>query len=920
MSNTKKSTKKKSSVKETKKGSSPVLSIIIIILAIIFEASNINLLGQLGAWLKYGQFGLFGVMAYIFPICLVLLVIFNKVLIKHCKKKIVCVVIIFICLCAFLHLITGMDMDSSNIGGTFSTSATLFTGGGIIGGFIAIILGKAVSTVGAYIIIILAIIISIIILTEFPVAESLRRISNRNDYDEDDDGQYEFDTKKNRKSAPVKETKKAEPIRNSRNSQRELTEENNRPQKVVRVYNVVDNDGILVGQFTKDGDGRKKASQRKSEPVKRANLSRSNNKGKSMRSEESQAKLKRSGNKKQGISEQIQVNPGSTSGDEVREITRRGRKKENINIEKKPEKKIVVKDVEPETVLIDELAAEPKVAAKKVNASKPKERATLSGKQFSDPLSEKKESSIATKDIDYKSQVVPAGIKKASLAKPGSISKDGYKFPPLDLLDKRKGKSFSGENLAKVSKELEDILREFGVNAEVVDAQSGPSVTRYEIQPERGTRVNKITQLADDLKLNLAVPDIRIEAPIPGKAAVGIEIPNKNKSVVLMRDLLEDSTLLSHPSKIAYAAGKDISGNVVVSDIAKMPHMLIAGTTGSGKSVFVNTILMTILYRAKPSEVGLIIIDPKQVEFGVYRGIPHLIQDVVTDPAQAVSTLRWAVAEMASRYNRMALSGVKDFQNYNKKFDSGKLNPEEENPKRMGQIVIIIDELADLMMVASKEVEGLICRLAQLARAAGIHLIIATQRPSVDVVTGLIKANIPARVALLVASGTDSRTIIDMNGAEKLLGYGDMLFYPTGYVKPVRVQGAYVSEKEIANTIEYIKANNESGYYDEEAKSIEEYKNGSTDGQMSFGNSSSDDSGSSSYDEHFYEAGMLCIETGKASSSMLQRRFNIGFNRAARIIDQLEEIGVIGPQNGAKPRDILVDSMTFEEKWQEINS
>ncbi|MBE6017514.1 MAG: DNA translocase FtsK, partial [Lachnospiraceae bacterium] len=368
-------------------------------------------------------------------------------------------------------------------------------------------------------------------------------------------------------------------------------------------------------------------------------------------------------------------------------------------------------------------------------------------------------------------------------------------------------------------------------------------------------------------------------------------------------------------SKIAFSAGKDISGNVIACDLAKMPHMLVAGTTGSGKSVFLNSIILCILYRATPREVGLIIVDPKKVEFGVYQGIPHLMKPVVTDPGQAVSTLRWAVGEMTNRYQRMQMSGVRDFKTYNEKFDAGTLSKEEENPKKMQQIVIVIDELADLMMVAAKEVESLICRLAQLARAAGIHLIIATQRPSVDVVTGLIKANIPARVALLVASGVDSRTIIDMVGAEKLLGYGDMLFYPTGYVKPVRVQGAFVSDEEIQKTVKFLTRQSHINYYEKEQAEMDKFNQPESSGQS--GSDESDD-GSGKYDEYLYEAGKLCIESGKASSSMLQRRFSVGFNRAARIIDQLYEIGAIGPQNGAKPREILVDSIRFEELCQEI--
>ena len=507
-----------------------------------------------------------------------------------------------------------------------------------------------------------------------------------------------------------------------------------------------------------------------------------------------------------------------------------------------------------------------------------------------------------------------AGVKQTAVkpkAKP-----EAYVFPPIDLLSKGKGRSamVSKAELNKMAANLEMVLNQYGAYAKVIDMQAGPSVTRFELQPEMGVRVNKFTSLADDLKLNLAVPDIRIEAPIPGRAAIGIEIPNQSTQKVMMRDLLEDEKLMSHPSKIAMAAGIDISGNVVVSDIDAMPHLLIGGTTGSGKSVFTKSLIMTILFRAKPSEVGMIIVDPKKVEFNAFNGIPHMMKDVVTDPGQAVSTLRWVVNEMDNRYLRMQMSGVNDIKSYNNKFDRGLISSEETNPKRMQQIVIVIDELADLMLTAAKEVESLIIRIAQLARAAGIHLIIATQRPSANVITGLIKANIPSKVALRVTTSLESRIILDMKGAEELLGHGDMLFHPNGMVKPVRVQGALVTEKEVNDVVKFLKAHNSSDYYEEENQQIQDYMNNAQAGASSSG--SGEESSADKMDEYLYEAGLLCIEMGKASSSMLQRRFSIGFNRAARIIDQLTEMGAIGPANGAKPREILVDSYTFEEMFQ----
>ena len=425
--------------------------------------------------------------------------------------------------------------------------------------------------------------------------------------------------------------------------------------------------------------------------------------------------------------------------------------------------------------------------------------------------------------------------------------KKEYVLPSTSLLNKGNGttKPVDNAKLRAVANKLQDILHTFGINATVVDYCRGPSVTRYEIQPETGTRINKITSLADDIKLNMAATDISIE-PVPGKSTIGIEVPNEGRDSVLIRDLIESKELRGNSSKIAFAAGKDIAGNVVVADIGKMPHLLVAGTTGSGKSVFTNSIIMSILFRAKPSEVRLIIVDPKVVEFGVYNGIPHLLQPVVTDPKLAANTLKWAVAEMSERYKKFADFNVRDLKGYNEKVENA---GKDAGLSKLPQIVIVIDELADLMMVAAKEVEESICRLAQLARAAGIHLIIATQRPSVDVVTGLIKANIPSRCALMVSSGTDSRTIIDSNGAEKLLGNGDMLFYPSGYVKPVRLQGAFVSDQEVQRVVDFWKAQTDGVSYDENIVNYVKTPEAAS---------------TTDRDDYFYEAAKLVIEKEKA--------------------------------------------------------
>ncbi|MCR5670387.1 MAG: DNA translocase FtsK [Butyrivibrio sp.] len=483
-----------------------------------------------------------------------------------------------------------------------------------------------------------------------------------------------------------------------------------------------------------------------------------------------------------------------------------------------------------------------------------------------------------------------------------------YSFPPIELLEKgvKNKNSDSERQLKETAYKLQETLKTFGVNVSVTDISQGPSVTRFELQPEAGVRVNKIVGLADDIKMNLAASDIRIEAPIPGKAAVGIEVPNKENQAVALRDLFESKEFKDFSSKLAFAVGKDIAGMTVVADIAKMPHLLIAGATGSGKSVCINTIIMSLIYKAKPEEVQMIMIDPKIVELSVYNGIPHLMIPVVTDPKKAAAALNWAVAEMTNRYKKFADTGVRDLKGYNR------LAAESGDPDMqvLPQIVVIVDELADLMMVSANEVEDAICRLTQLARAAGIHLIIATQRPSVDVITGLIKANMPSRVAFAVSSGVDSRTILDINGAEKLLGKGDMLFYPQGYTKPARVQGAFVSDKEVQAVTDYLRNQDVETAYNSEDIEIQ-INNMSSQSSGGFQSGAADPG--SDRDEYFVQAGNIIIEKEKASIGMLQRVFKIGFNRAARIMDQLCEAGVVGDEEGTKPRKVLMTKQEFDE-------
>ena len=466
------------------------------------------------------------------------------------------------------------------------------------------------------------------------------------------------------------------------------------------------------------------------------------------------------------------------------------------------------------------------------------------------------------------------------------VEDEHYEYPPVELLSKGKAKALKGgaKALTDTATKLQKTLYSFGVSAKVENVSVGPAITRYELKPAEGVRVSKIANLADDIALNLAAETIRIEAPIPGKQAVGIEVPNKEKETVHLREVLESKEFQENKSKLTVALGKDVAGNTQLADIAKMPHVLIAGSTGSGKSVCINTIITSIIYNAKPSEVKMVMVDPKVVELSVYNGIPHLLIPVVTDPKKAAGALAWAVQEMDDRYNKFASKGVRDLKGYNKAIEK------EGGVGKLPQIVIIVDELADLMMVAAKDVEEAICRLAQKARAAGMHLVIATQRPSVDVITGLIKANVPSRIAFAVSSQVDSRTILDTVGAEKLLGKGDMLFFPSGAPKPSRVQGAFVSDDEVEKIVDFVKSNGTATYSED-----------ILDKELAQEQTADDDT-----DPFLMDAIQTVVETGQASTSFIQRRFKVGYARAGRIIDQMEERGVISGYQGSKPREVLM--------------
>lgn len=549
---------------------------------------------------------------------------------------------------------------------------------------------------------------------------------------------------------------------------------------------------------------------------------------------------------------------------------------------------------------------EEKFGASKKIQSEPK---TLTKTDTVDePVKQKKEPVKITKEDKKEMDAVHKDLSKAA------TEQIPYRFPSLDLLNKPKsnGKRMDNSELRATAAKLQSTLDSFGVRVKMGDISLGPSVTRYELIPEQGVKVSRITGLSDDIKLSLAASDIRIEAPIPGKAAVGIEVPNPAREMITLRELLESSEFTKAKSKVTFAVGKDISGKTIVTDIAKMPHLLIAGATGSGKSVLINTLIMSIIYKADPNEVKMIMVDPKMVELTAYEDIPHLMIPVVKDPKKASAALGWAVAEMTGRYQKFADAGVRDIKSYNAKMDK-LTNKDDPDYQKMPQIVIIVDEFADLMMVAPGEVEDSVCRLAQLARAAGIHLVLATQRPSVNVITGLIKANIPSRIALSVSSAVDSRTIIDSAGAEKLLGNGDMLFAPQNLPKPIRVQGAFVSDEERDSVVSFLKEQSNGPSYNEEV--TKHIDTAPVPGAKN--DSSAIHGGAPEQDELFVEAARFIIEKDKASIGLLQRMFRIGFNRAARIMDQLSDAGVVGPEEGTKPRQILMSIEQFENYLEE---
>ena len=602
----------------------------------------------------------------------------------------------------------------------------------------------------------------------------------------------------------------------------------------------------------------------------------------------------------------FKLNPSEYMADFVNKKHEERAEKEEPNVKKKKQSVI-------QADLGDEAYAKPETTRERKEREKEERRreALKVDEQLTINMMNDEENSNKSKDYIENNLFKQVGEQKEDKTKEVLqlehalvVEDEHYEYPPVELLsmNNKKNSRGSAKALAENAAKLQKTLFSFGVSAKVENVSVGPTITRYELKPAEGTRVSKIANLADDIALNLAAETIRIEAPIPGKQAVGIEVPNEKKEAVHLREVIESDEFENNKSKLSVALGKDVAGNTVIADIAKMPHVLIAGSTGSGKSVCINSIITSIIYNAKPSEVKLVMVDPKVVELSVYNGIPHLLIPVVTDPKKAAGALAWAVIEMDDRYNKFAQKGVRDLKGYNKAIEK-----ENENAK-LPQIVIIIDELADLMMVAAKDVEEAICRLAQKARAAGMHLVIATQRPSVDVITGLIKANVPSRIAFAVSSQIDSRTILDCTGAEKLLGKGDMLFYPVGSTKPQRVQGAFVSDDEVEKIVDFIKLNAGEVVYNNEI--IESIENSNKSDKELLESEASENT----CDPLLNEAIETVVETGQASTSFIQRKFKVGYARAGRIIDQMEERGIISGYQGSKPREVLMS----KEKWEEL--
>lgn len=927
-----------------------IVILVLIAASIILMVSCLGFGGSVGGSISRALMGVMGLMAYAFPFVLFGVSVFlisNKGNVLAYKKT-AAAAVLFLVLCGVFQLLTEGYAESTTLAEYYKVSSQYHTGGGAIGGAICISTISAFGTVGAYVIIVLVILVCLILITQHSFLGFLYKL-----YDkllEMLKGTHE----RYQEGAPERELR-----RQVKAQQRQMAAQERRERRMKELEAALAEEDLdLEEEELESEDGSKKTSSifGKKKQKNRDSLTEASQpvRRQARRGAEAEttgflvgtdlfSDMEAYGD---GMDDQVSL-PEDTGLDfaihrsetvdteEVLPETVMEEKQQlaHFGEEMQPQAVNPVQDAEDEDSYAGVDFKEAMATARTMQAtsaggsgtgadvsgshgsggaaSTSGSSGTADGSHGVASAGEERASRQPAKNPKSSRQEIESGIVNIQheISTQEAAVKREYQYPSVNLLKRGNGKSQgdSDAHLRKTAQKLQEILYNFGVNAKVTNVSCGPTVTRYELQPEMGVKVSKIVGLADDIKLNLAAPDIRIEAPIPGKAAVGIEVPNKEHSAVMLRDLIQSPEFQNAKSKLAFAAGKDIEGKTVVADIAKMPHLLIAGSTGSGKSVCINTLIISILYKAKPDEVKLIMIDPKVVELSVYNGIPHLFIPVVTDPKKAAGALNWAVNEMSNRYNTFAEYGVRNLEEFNRKLDKMTFPEGQQRPEKMCQIVIIVDELADLMMVAPGEVEDAICRLAQLARAAGIHLIIATQRPSVNVITGLIKANMPSRIAFSVSSGVDSRTILDMNGAEKLLGKGDMLFYPQGYQKPARLQGAFVSDDEVSDIVNFLADKNPRTDYDSK---IEQQMNNAV---LTAGGSS----GGEERDVYFEQAGKFIIEKEKASIGMLQRMYKIGFNRAARIMDQLCDAGVVGPEEGTKPRKVLMSMEEFQTYVEE---
>ena len=819
-----------------------ILSFLVSLLLLL---SNLGFCGIVGEGLSQGLVFLFGSFSVLFPFVLFFLVAFTM---ANRNNPMIMRKIPFIC---FLYIFLGAFLPVLILGKSIPEDLTdLLTEGGVLPGIFLLFLKQFLGSLGAVIVLFFAILLCLVMITEKPLMSLFALFS------------VQTAEKAGRRA-------KSDLQRISQTAREALEERRSRREEREADFQTTD---FHLEDFKEEREvSLLEAEENKEKEALRSDLL-------SVKEE-----LDLINSKKEDWKEDSFTVEGLSDSSEVEELF----PKDVSEIDEVPKSQSLKKQSMKEEPLDEEelkkrlLQGDP---SSRVVYTADGRRIASDNENLQKRIQEKKEEELTVDSVPEKA------------AKP-------YVFPPLSLL--KRSHSQEEEKRSEIEKNaqtLKETLKSFGITVSISNVSVGPSVTRYELQPEQGVKLAKIVSLSNDIKMRLAAADIRIEAPIPGKSAVGIEVPNKNSQVVYLGDILSSPAFQENRMKLAFGVGKDIGGKVVVTDIAKMPHLLVAGATGAGKSVSINTLIMSILYRYSPEEVRMIMVDPKVVELQVYNGIPHLLIPVVTDPKKAAAALNWAVAEMTSRYKKFAAYGVRDLSGYNEKIRG--LTEEEREKEGLSvlpQILIIIDELADLMMVSASEVEDAIVRLTQLARACGMHLIIATQRPSVNVITGLIKANVPSRIAFSVSSGVDSRTIIDMNGAEKLLGKGDMLFFPQNLPKPIRVQGAFVSDEEVAKVTEFLKSQGEAEYNHSISKSLEKEATEETGGSQS------------DRDELFAEAGSLVIETDKASIGFLQRKFRIGFNRAARIMDQLAAEHVVGEEEGTKARKVLMNMEEFEE-------